>query len=416
MCSSHHTAAHFAAEFDDGHSQRRAFRRVGASAQFIKKYQRAVIALANHIHNGAHMAGEGGKALGNGLLIADIRQDRIKSRKGAAVPCRNMQAALCHQRQKADGLQRHGFTAGIGAGDDHAVKILAQPHGNRHNRLGVDQRMPGISQLHNTLIIHDRCPGPHPVGKLCLCEDHIQLGQHPHIQLNILPVGSCFRRKLRKDPLDLLAFLDLQLPQGIVRVHSGHRLHKISRAGGGHIVNQAGHVRPVLTLDGHHIAAVTDGDDGIPQIFGIGRRRDDLLQAILDLSSLDAHMAADVTKGSRRIVRDLLFRQNRTADAVFQIFVGGQRHKKCIQNRLLVILGHITLDIPGTTQNTCDSQQLHRLQRTAPLRPFQRCGYIDHTGKRGVSLPGAKVGSGGGLIQQQLHLLQIGDGTQPQAA
>ena len=74
----HHSAAHLSAEFDDGCGQRCTFRRVGTGSQLIKQHQRPVIALVHHIHNGAHMAGERGQALGNGLLISDIRQNQVE--------------------------------------------------------------------------------------------------------------------------------------------------------------------------------------------------------------------------------------------------------------------------------------------------------------------------------------------------
>ena len=73
-----HTAVHFAAEFNNRHGQSRAFSRVCASTKLIKKHKRPVIALLHNIHNCPHMAGEGGKALGNGLFISNVRKDGIK--------------------------------------------------------------------------------------------------------------------------------------------------------------------------------------------------------------------------------------------------------------------------------------------------------------------------------------------------
>ena len=100
----HHAAAHFATEFDNGSGQGCAFSRVRTGTQLVKQHQSPVIALLHHIHNGAHMAGEGGQTLGDGLLVTDIRQDGIKGRKLTAISRRNMQAAFSHQRQ-----QTHGF-------------------------------------------------------------------------------------------------------------------------------------------------------------------------------------------------------------------------------------------------------------------------------------------------------------------
>ena len=100
----HHPAAHFPAEFDDGGGQGRTLRRVSARAQLVKEHQGSVVALGYHIHNGAHVAGEGGKALGNGLLVADVGKNGLKGRKSAPVSRRNVQAALGHQGEQTDGF------------------------------------------------------------------------------------------------------------------------------------------------------------------------------------------------------------------------------------------------------------------------------------------------------------------------
>ena len=50
------------------------------------------------------MAGEGGQALGNGLLITDVRKNGIEGGQGAAVPGGDVQAAFRHQGQQTDGL------------------------------------------------------------------------------------------------------------------------------------------------------------------------------------------------------------------------------------------------------------------------------------------------------------------------
>ena len=104
MGSCHYLAAHLPAEFDEGNGQSRTFCRVGARTQFIKQHQSTTVAFRNDIHDGPHMAGEGGQALSNGLLITNIRQNGIKSRQGAAIPCRDVQTTLRHQGQQTDGL------------------------------------------------------------------------------------------------------------------------------------------------------------------------------------------------------------------------------------------------------------------------------------------------------------------------
>ena len=100
----HHTAAHLPAEFNDSHCQRSTLGRIRSCTKLIEQYQGPVVTLSYHIHDGSHMAGEGGKALGNGLLVTDIRKNGIKGGQLTAIPCRYMKATFRHQRQKTDGF------------------------------------------------------------------------------------------------------------------------------------------------------------------------------------------------------------------------------------------------------------------------------------------------------------------------
>ena len=177
MGSCHHPTAHFPAELNDGRSQSRTLSRVGARAQLIEEHQSSVIALRHHIHDGSHVAGEGRKALGNGLLVADIRENGLEGRKSAAVSRGNVQAALGHQGEQTDGFQGDGFAAGVGAGDDHGIKIRAKPDGNRNHGFGVNERVTSLAQLHPALLVHDRLPSSHLIAELGFGKDHIQLHQ-----------------------------------------------------------------------------------------------------------------------------------------------------------------------------------------------------------------------------------------------
>ena len=86
---------------------------------------------------------------------------------------------------------------------------------------------------------------------------------------------------------------------------------------------QTGNVVLALGLYGNNVTALPDGNDGLPQEFAVGRRRDDFLQAVPDLTGLDTHMAADISQFCRSGIRDFLFGKDRSENPVFQIFVGG---------------------------------------------------------------------------------------------
>ena len=327
-----------------------------------------------------------------------------------------MQTALRHQRQQADGLQSHGFAAGVGSCDDHGIEVGAQPQGDGHHLLGVDQRMAGIAELHPAGVIHNGRPGPHFVGQLCLCEDDIQLHQQTVIQIDVLGMSSRLTGQLRQNPLNFLLLLQLQLPQCVVGIHSGHGLHEISRAGGGDIMHQTGNIIFTFGFHGYHIPSLTDGDDGFPKELAVSRRGNNLLKAVPDFSGLNAHMAADVRQFRGCGVRNFLLRKNRTEDSVFQIFIGSQSVEQRIQDCGLVVFRHIALDGSGTAEHSANGEQLFGLEAAAPVRPFQAGRHIAHIGEDGVPLSGAKVGGCCCLLEQQLHFLQIGDGTKLPAA
>ena len=76
-------------------------------------------------------------------------------------------------------------------------------------------------------------------------------------------------------------------------------------------MHQSGNVVFALAFHGNHVPPLTDGDDRLPQEFGICRGRNDFLQAVPDLPCLNAHMAADVGQLRGVVVRDFFLREDR---------------------------------------------------------------------------------------------------------
>ena len=139
------------------------------------------------------------------------------------------------------------------------------------------------------------------------------------------------------------------------------------------------------------------------------------MQTVPDFSRLNAHMAADVGQLRGGVVRDFFLGENRAENFVLQVFIGTERLKQRVQHRRLVVLGDIALDIPGAAEDARNAQQLYRLQAAAPVCPLQRRGTVGHVPEDGVALPGTQVGGSSGLIQHQLHFLQVGRRPQRQA-
>ena len=89
---------------DDGDGQSRALGGVGARAQLVKEDEGVLVALGEDADDVGHVGGEGGEILLNALLVADIGQNVAEHRQAAAVGGGDVQAALVHGRQQADGL------------------------------------------------------------------------------------------------------------------------------------------------------------------------------------------------------------------------------------------------------------------------------------------------------------------------
>ena len=176
MGGSGHQCAHLPGTVNDGGGQGRALHRVGARTQLVHQNQGVSVGDLQNAHQGCHMGGERGQRLGNGLLVTDVGQHPRKNPHGRIVLGGDVQAALCHQGNQAQGLERHGLAAGVGSGDDQGVKPLPQLQVVGHRLFGVQQRVPRPPELQKAL----RQPGlapAHPQGELSPRKDAVQPDQ-----------------------------------------------------------------------------------------------------------------------------------------------------------------------------------------------------------------------------------------------
>ena len=102
-------------------------------------------------------------------------------------------------------------------------------------------------------------------------------------------------------------------------------------------MDQAGNFTLVFALDRHDIAVAAQRDDRVAQILGKARRGDDLLQRILDLCALDAHMAADIRQLAAGCVGDLLLGENGIRDLLLKIATVSYTHLLQLLTQALVL-------------------------------------------------------------------------------
>ena len=93
---SHQQAALAAQLLQDADSQRSTLGGVSTGPQFIQQGQRAVPGQLQNAADALHMAGEGGQALFDALLVADVYQVFPKAADNAALVCWNQEAVLRH--------------------------------------------------------------------------------------------------------------------------------------------------------------------------------------------------------------------------------------------------------------------------------------------------------------------------------
>ena len=88
---------------EQGARQGRALGRVGAGADFVENHQRAAVGLRQDVDDIGHVRRKGGERLLDTLFVADISENALKNGKLGCLS-RDMQSALRHQREQADGL------------------------------------------------------------------------------------------------------------------------------------------------------------------------------------------------------------------------------------------------------------------------------------------------------------------------
>ena len=159
----------------NAHCKRSALDRIRARAQLIQKNKRMFIRTFQDLHNVLHVRRECGKRLFDGLFIPNVSIYRIKHRAFAAFCCRNEHPALRHERKKPHELERHGFSAGVRAGNDERTILLPKPDIHRNDALARDQRMPSANDADIPRPIQLRADAVHLPGKARFRKNKVNL-------------------------------------------------------------------------------------------------------------------------------------------------------------------------------------------------------------------------------------------------
>ena len=257
--------------------QRCALRRVGTRAEFVKEYQRSVVAFGYYVNYVAHVCREGRQALLNALLVAYVGQYVREHGQSAAVVRRDMQAALVHRRKQTYRLYRDGLAAGVRACDNERIKAVSQLHVYRHGLALVEQWVPRVAQYYCPLV-HRRLLAVELIGELGLGKYQVESDKHVIVRAYIVPVLCAVRGELGKDAVYLRLLLRGKLTQLVIRLDRAHRLDEKRRPGGGNVMHQPRHGALELCLHRHDIAVGAHRDYRLLQSLGVARGGNNLLQ------------------------------------------------------------------------------------------------------------------------------------------
>ena len=206
------------------------------------------------------MTGERRQRLGDGLLVADVREHVAKDRQARARLCRDVQPALVHEGQQAQGAQRDGLAARVGAGDDEGRVAVAEAqvdrdHPPREARVarGQEDHLGPVRRL-RTDAVQLGC-------QLGLRRPEVELGEGLERLVEQRGIRGHERGELIEDSALLLLHGRLRLAPRVAQLHDDQRLHEQRLAAPRRVVDDALDLRPGLGADRDHVAAVAHRDE-----------------------------------------------------------------------------------------------------------------------------------------------------------
>ena len=359
------------------------------------------------------MRAEGGQALFDALLVADVGADAVEADDLAARLRRYMQAGQTHAGQQADGLQGDGLAAGIGAGDDHGADAAIQLHVYRHHFRRRDQRVAGLDQTEQAAVVHLGRGAVQIIAELALGHDEIDAGQDDQIGLDLRRETGDHQRQPPQDGGDLLFFFLAQGGQLVVQLHHGQRLHEEGGPGTAGIVDHAGDLAPVFLLYRHHVDIVADGDDGILQIAGGVGIADQAVQPGPHLLRFGRFFAADGIQAFGGVVVDGQI----GADGLFhRAFQGADKDQRAAQpgqiRKGALYLAEKDLGGAGCPAESGDLHQLLRIQHAADLSLAQMGPDVPQTAAAEQRIQPQQLPGLVRLGQQPAGLVAVRDRTQ----
>ena len=364
----------------NGKCQRGSFVRFRACSHFVYQHKVALAAHVKYITQIGDMSRKSRQILFNTLFVADVTEDVVEVRHAAFLGTRHKKPCHRHCRHKPDGLQRHGFAAGVGTRNYDNVVIAPHFHRNGHDLCFVKQRMASFLEIDITFVVHQRQSTLVFYGVLHLTENHVNVADC------ILRVGDpCGKGrntvgKRLQNALNFRLFLKGRFTKRVVELHDCHRFDKQRCTRSRLVVNNAVDVTFVFRLDRDYVSVTAHGYDCVLHIlcrfavFGV------TLQFRLDVGIDCAYFFAYSKQVCAGFVIHFVLGQNGKVNVIFKGFVvkqtagNGAKHGRVYA----VVHKQRRLQIPGRAQRAHDLQTLPH--RKATTHASQRTGilYVVH--------------------------------------
>ncbi len=313
--------------FENRAAQRRAFDWIGAGAQLVDENERVLGSGAQHLGEVLEMRAECREAGQDGLLVSDISVDIVEDRDPRSHINRRRNPGLHQRGEEPERLEQHRLAASVRAGDEKRplVRQHLEIEGNDVDSLGNEERVAAldygealcwIGQLRRSAAELDRVTRARDEG--------IERDQRFERCSKRLAVRAKLLRQLRKNPVNLFDFLDLQLTNAIPCLDRRRRLDEQCSARCRCVVHDStnhalrfapnrNHEAPVPHRHGHV------GDPLMRLELGHGA-----LEKLDQLPLGTLQLAPDFLERRRRVIANLAVLVDRALDRVLDVLVGDE--------------------------------------------------------------------------------------------
>ncbi len=338
---------------EEGLRQRRPLLGVGARAELVDEHQALRVGVLEHLLQPQQVGGEGGEALLQALLVADVHEEL-----GGEVERRALggheEPGLGHEHREAQGLEQRGLAAHVGAGEQQDAVL-----GGELEVVGDgagDEGVAGVGQAVGARL--EAGPGEPPVlGQAGGGAGEVELdeGLEGFRQLGVVGQNP---RELEEDAVDLGLLLQAQAGELVVERHHAGGLEEDRHPGVRLVEHDARDLVLGAGLHRDHVAVAPDGDE--PVLDGAGVAVHEAVEPVLDALAQRVERGADLAQARAGRVAHVAGLVERLPDPAAEEGVLADAGRDGLEP--LPDLQQLVLELGGGLEAVRDAQQVEALQ------------------------------------------------------